>query len=150
LNDVPEGLPAFLDYRSHLKAHSIYNTPPVFAIYVVMLVTRWLLHEIGGLENMALINQNKAENLYKTIDNSEGFYQGWAALENRSLMNVVFKLKSAELEAAFLQQAAGEGFSGLAGHRSLGGIRASIYNAMTPQAVKLLCSFMEDFRHLAH
>lgn len=145
LDRAPEGLPATLDYRAHLKAHSIYNTPPVFAIYVTMLVTRWLLNEIGGLEKMALINQKKAKGLYQTIDGSAGFYQGWATPESRSLMNVVFKLRSAELEAAFLKQAAAEGFSGLAGHRSLGGIRASIYNAMTPQAVDTLCSFMEYF-----
>ncbi len=145
LDRAPAELPALLDYRRHVEAHSVYNTPPVFAIYVTMLVTRWLLNEIGGLENMASINRQKAENLYQAIDASDGFYQGWAAPGNRSLMNVVFRLKSAEQEAAFLQRATAAGFSGLAGHRSLGGIRASIYNAMTPQAVTLLCSFMEDF-----
>lgn len=145
LDKVPEGLPALLDYRTHLKARSIYNTPPVFAIYVTMLVTRWLLKQVGGLENMAAINQRKAEALYQAIDASGGFYQGWAAPENRSLMNVVFRLPSPELEAAFLQQAVAEGFSGLEGHRSLGGIRASIYNAMTPSAVHALRSFMERF-----
>lgn len=146
LDNVPPGLPALLDYRAHLKAHSIYNTPPVFAIYVVMLVTRWLLNDIGGLENMASINQQKAERLYQAIDNSEGFYTGWAAPEHRSLMNVTFMLKSDLLEAAFLKRAEVEGFSGLAGHRSLGGIRASIYNAMTLEAVEALCAFMENFR----
>ncbi|HEX5125359.1 MAG TPA: phosphoserine transaminase [Rhodocyclaceae bacterium] len=145
LDEVPTGLPALLDYRSHLNARSIYNTPPVFAIYVVMLVTRWLLNEIGGLENMSLINQQKANQLYKAIDDSAGFYRGRAALENRSLMNVVFGLESARLEADFLKQAADEGFSGLEGHRSLGGIRASIYNAMTPRAVDSLCAFMKHF-----
>lgn len=149
LDNVPPGLPTLLDYRAHLKAHSIYNTPPVFAIYVVLLVTRWLLNDIGGLENMARINQNKADLLYKALDNSAGFYTGWAAPENRSLMNVAFTLKSAELETAFLDQSAKEGFSGLAGHRSLGGIRASIYNAMTLEAVEALCSFMEHFRRTA-
>lgn len=145
LDRTPAGLPTLLDYRTHLDARSIYNTPPVFAIYVVLLVTRWLLNDMGGLEKMALINRRKAENLYTAIDHSEGFYQAWATSENRSLMNVVFKLQSAELEADFLKQAAGEGFSGLAGHRSLGGIRASIYNAMTPQAVHSLCEFMKSF-----
>ncbi|MDD5328777.1 MAG: phosphoserine transaminase [Sulfuricella sp.] len=145
LDRAPAELPALLDYRSHLEAHSVYNTPPVFAIYVTMLVTRWLLNEIGGLENMASINRQKAGNLYQAIDASDGFYRGWAAHGNRSLMNVVFKLKSAGMEADFLQRAAAEGFSGLAGHRSQGGIRASIYNAMPPQAVRLLCAFMEDF-----
>lgn len=145
LDMAPEGLPEYLDYRAHLHANSVYNTPPVFAIYVMMLVTRWLLNEIGGLDNMARINRQKAEVLYGVVDGSEGFYQGWAVPENRSLMNVVFKLQSAELEADFLKQAADEGFSGLAGHRSLGGLRASIYNAMTFEAVEQLCSFMEHF-----
>lgn len=142
---VPDGLPPMLDYRTHVNAGSIYNTPPVFAIYVVLLVTRWLLNDIGGLEQMDSINRDKAESLYGVIDNSGGFYEGWADSANRSLMNVAFRLPSAECEAAFLQQSAGEGFSGLAGHRSLGGIRASIYNAMTPQAVDFLCQFMKDF-----
>ena len=145
LDKVPAGLPPLLDYRTHLKANSIYNTPPVFAIYVVLLVSRWLLNDIGGLEQMAAVNREKAENLYQTIDQSSGFYQGWAAEADRSLMNVVFKLASTELEAKFLQQSAAQGFSGLAGHRSLGGIRASIYNAMTPSAVELLCQFMKGF-----
>lgn len=145
LENVPEGLPALLDYRSHVNANSIYNTPPVFAIYVVMLVTRWLLAEIGGLEKMASINRKKADALYKVIDDSAGFYRGWAAPENRSLMNVSFRLESVEREAAFLKHAAQEGFSGLAGHRSLGGIRASIYNAMPLWSVESLCSLMEHF-----
>lgn len=145
LEHVPDGLPALLDYRAHLAAHSIYNTPPVFAIYVVLLATRWLLDEIGGLDKMAAINQGKAAALYQAIDDSQGFYRGWAAPANRSLMNVVFKLATPELEAAFLAESAEQGFSGLGGHRSLGGIRASIYNAMTPQAVGLLCDFMQAF-----
>lgn len=146
LDNAPANLPALLDYRTQIAAHSIYNTPPVFAIYVVMLVTRWLLNDIGGLKNMARINAKKATLLYQALDNSQGFYAGWAALENRSLMNVTFKLASAELETAFLQQAEQAGFSGLAGHRSLGGIRASIYNAMTLEAVEKLCGFMEEFK----
>ncbi|MBS4099279.1 MAG: phosphoserine transaminase [Sulfuricella sp.] len=146
LEKAPAGLPALLDYRSHLNAHSIYNTPPVFAIYVVLLVTRWLLNEIGGLENMAALNRKKAALLYQAIDASAGFYQGWADHANRSLMNVVFKLGTPELEGAFLKQAGERGFSGLAGHRSLGGIRASIYNAMTLPAVEALAAFMEEFR----
>jgi phosphoserine aminotransferase len=145
LDKVPEGMPALLDYRSHLKAHSIYNTPPVFAIYVVLLVTRWLLNDIGGLEAMALINQKKADILYNVIDRSGDFYAGWSIPENRSLMNVVFKLPSPELERNFIQAAFNEGFSGLAGHRSLGGIRASIYNAMTIESVTLLGNFMKNF-----
>lgn len=145
LDKVPEGLPPLLDYRAHLAANSIYNTPPVFAIYVVLLVTRWLLNEIGGLAAMATVNAKKAANLYSVIDDSNGFYDGWAAVRDRSLMNVAFRLPDKDREAAFLQASAAAGFSGLGGHRSLGGIRASIYNAMTPEAVGRLCDFMADF-----
>lgn len=145
LEQCPEGLPCMLDYRVHLKAQSIYNTPPVFAIYVVLLVTRWLLQDVGGLSQMAAINQQKAAQLYDCIDQSQGFYRGWAAPENRSLMNVAFNLASPELEADFLQAAAQAGLSGLAGHRSLGGMRASIYNAMTLPAVAVLVDFMTQF-----
>lgn len=150
LERAPEGLPSLLDYRTHLKARSIYNTPPVFAIYVVLLVTRWLLHDIGGLEQMDAINRDKAERLYSAIDDSRGFYAGWSVPEHRSLMNVTFKLPSVELEREFLQQAGAAGFSGLTGHRSLGGIRASIYNAMTPAAVDLLSQFMREFANSHH
>jgi phosphoserine aminotransferase len=138
-----------LDYRPHLAAGSIHNTPPVFAIYVVMLVTRWLLQSIGGLDNMARINQAKAAALYRVIDASQGFYQGWAAPEDRSQMNVTCTLPSAELEAEFLEKSMAAGFSGLGGHRSLGGIRASIYNAMTLEAVEALCAFMNAFASAA-
>lgn len=150
LDQAPDGLPSLLDYRTHLKARSIYNTPPVFAIYVVLLVTRWLLHDIGGLEKMDAINREKAERLYSAIDDSSGFYAGWSMPEHRSLMNVTFNLPSFELEREFLRQASGAGFSGLTGHRSLGGIRASIYNAMTPAAVDLLSQFMHEFARSRH
>jgi len=145
LDQVPDGIPAVLDYRAHIKAHSIYNTPPVFAIYVVLLVTRWLIEDIGGLERMATINQHKADALYAIIDSHTDLYRGWARPENRSLMNVTFELPSTDHETAFLNQARVMGFSGLKGHRSLGGIRASIYNAMRLDAVESLCAFMEDF-----
>lgn len=145
LDRAPAGLPPMLDYRTHLEAHSIYNTPPVFAIYVVMLVTRWLLQDIGGLDEMDRLNRLKAARLYAVIDRHPDLYRGWAETADRSLMNVVFTLASPQLERAFLQRASTEGFSGLAGHRSLGGIRASIYNAMTLAAVDSLCDLMCDF-----
>jgi len=135
-----------LDYREHARAGSIYNTPPLFAIYVTMLVTRWLRDEIGGLDAMAALNSRKAELLYETIDASGGFYRGHAAPGNRSQMNVVLTLPSEELERKFLRMAGAAGFYGLAGHRTLGGIRASIYNAVTVPAVEALCSFMRFFR----
>ena len=146
LEQAPAGLPGFLDYRVQAAAHSIFNTPPVFAIYVCLLVTRWLRDEIGGLENMAAINRRKAAALYQVIDESAGFFRGKAVPAARSLMNVSFSLPSPELDGVFLAEAAAAGFSGLAGHRSLGGVRASIYNAVSEQAVSRLCEFMRNFR----
>ena len=146
LRDAPTNLPGFLDYRSHIQAHSNFNTPPVFAIYVVLLVTRWLLDEIGGVARMDAINRNKAELLYRLLDSSDGFYRGRAALQDRSMMNVSFNLDSAEREKQFIADALAAGFSGLSGHRAIGGIRASIYNALTLAAVEELLCFMEDFQ----
>lgn len=146
LQQVPAGLPAFLDYRNHALMHSNYNTPPVFAIYVILLVTRWLLNDIGGLQNMARINRSKAELLYGVLDASDDFFQGRSAVADRSTMNVTFKLPTPELEKRFLAEALAAGFSGLAGHRSTGGVRASIYNALTLSAAEELAGFMEDFR----
>jgi phosphoserine aminotransferase len=143
---IAEDLPSFLDYRTHIAAHSIYNTPPVFAIYAVLLVTRWLLHEVGGLDRMAGINRRKAGLLYEALDSSDGFYRGHADPAHRSTMNVAFNLASIELEKRFLQDSADAGFSGLGGHRAIGGIRASLYNGVTPQAVEALVGFMQDFR----
>jgi phosphoserine aminotransferase len=146
LKDAPTDLPSFLDYRKHIEAHSNLNTPPVSAIYVVLLVTRWLLNEIGGLERMGRMNRHKAELLYGQLDASNGFYRGRAAVEDRSLMNVSFNLATADLDRQFVAEALAAGFSGLSGHRAIGGIRASIYNAMTLTAVEKLVGFMEDFR----
>ena len=141
------GLPTMLDYRSYAEHRSLYNTPPVFAIYVLMLVTRWLRDEIGGLEKMHERNVEKAGLLYEEIDGSNGFYRGHAAGGARSLMNVTFRLRSPELEADFLTGAAERELVELKGHRSVGGIRASIYNAMPLEGVRSLRDFMEDFRH---
>jgi phosphoserine aminotransferase len=138
-----------LDYRCHAAAHSIYNTPPVFAIYVTMLVARWLRRDIGGLVNREAINTAKAARLYAAIDASGGFYRGRAALPDRSFMNVVFKLPSPELEKRFTIEAEAAGFYGLDGHRSLGGIRASTYNAVTLESVEALIHFMRDFQRRA-
>lgn len=149
LKNAPADLPGFLDYRSHAQAHSIFNTPPVFAIYVVLLITRWLLNEIGGLARMAEINRGKARLLYRRLDDSHGFYRGRAETNDRSLMNVTFNLATPELEQRFLAAAQAAGFSGLAGHRSTGGIRASLYNGLTLSAVEQLAGFMEDFQRKA-
>ena len=118
----------------------------MFAIYVILLVTRWLLNNIGGVARMDQINRNKADLLYRLLDGSDGFYRGRAASQDRSLMNVAFNLDSPALEQRFLAEALAAGFSGLSGHRAIGGLRASIYNALTLPAVEKLLGFMEDFQ----
>lgn len=147
LQDAPTNLPGFLDYRTQIQAHSNFNTPPVFAIYVILLVTRWLLKDIGGVARMDQINRDKAALLYQQLDASDGFYRGRAAPQDRSLMNVSFNLATPELDQQFLAAAQAAGFSGLAGHRAIGGVRASIYNALTLGAVEQLAGLMEDFKH---
>ncbi|WP_019500411.1 3-phosphoserine/phosphohydroxythreonine transaminase [Pseudanabaena sp. PCC 6802] len=149
LANIPDNLHTMLDYRPHVLKRSNYNTPPVFSIYVMMLVTRWMLREIASLDEMHDLNKQKAERLYQSIDESEGFYRGRAAIQNRSLMNVVFNMASPQLEAEFAQEAQANGIFGLAGHRTLGGLRASLYNAVTLEAVDALCRFMYRF-HRRH
>jgi phosphoserine aminotransferase len=139
----PANLPTMLDYNTHAKNKSLYNTPPVFAIYIVRLVSRWLLEQ-GGLEEMARRNQEKAKILYDAIDASD-FYRGHAQPDCRSLMNVTFRLPTEELEKQFVAEAEKAGLSGLKGHRSVGGIRASIYNAFPRSGVEALVAFMKEF-----
>lgn len=138
-------LPRYLDFAQHAKAGSMLNTPPTFAVYVSGLVFEWLEETIGGLDAMQKINEQKAAILYTVIDQSQGFYAGHAQPACRSQMNVVFTLKTPELETEFLENAANEGLTTLGGHRSLGGIRASIYNAMPLEGVQALAQFMQDF-----
>jgi len=145
LADIPDGLPATLDYRTYVEHGSLYNTPSVFAIYILGLVTRWLREEVGGLAAMDERNRHKATLLYDAIDRSGGFYRGHAVPEARSLMNVTFRLPGDDLEAAFVRDAAAEGLTELRGHRSVGGIRASIYNAMPVEGVQALAAFMDAF-----
>ena len=146
LKDAPQTLPGFLNYQKQLEAHSILNTPPVFSIYVTLLVTRWLRDDIGGLDAMDKINTEKAALLYHALDNSDGFYVGRAEHKDRSKMNVVFNLRDNDLERRFLAAASDVGFSGLAGHRNIGGIRASLYNGLELSSVEKLVDFMEDYR----
>ena len=146
LQRASSDLPGFLDYHVQAEAHSNYNTPPVFAIYAVLLVTRWLRDEIGGLARMDAINRAKAEMLYRVIDDSDDFYRGRASACDRSLMNVAFNLGTPEGDRIFIDAAQAAGFSGLAGHRAIGGVRASIYNGMTLAAVEELAGFMDTFR----
>jgi phosphoserine aminotransferase len=142
---IPDGLPSVLDYRTYLRHGSMYNTPPVFSIYVLMLVTRWLRHDVGGLEAQHRVNAAKAAVLYDVIDASDGFYRGHADAGSRSLMNVTWRLPDEALDKAFVAGAAGEGMVELKGHRSVGGIRASIYNAMSLEGVEALASYMRRF-----
>ena len=132
-------------YRTFDEHGSMYNTPPVFSIYVSMLVTRWLLHDVGGLETQHAHNGEKAGLLYAAIDESGGFYRGHADVGSRSLMNVTWRLPTEDLERAFINEAAAEGLVELKGHRSVGGIRASIYNAMPVEGVRALAGFMRGF-----
>lgn len=145
LDRVPEGLPTMLDYRTFVSSGSLHNTPPVFAIYVVLLVTRWLRDEVGGLVEQGRRNAQKAALLYDAIDGSGGFYRGHADAGSRSLMNVTFRLPSDELDARFVGDATSRGLAELRGHRSMGGIRASIYNAMPVEGVESLAAFMVEF-----
>lgn len=150
LKDAPTNLPGFLDYRTQIDANSIYNTPPVFAIYAVLLVSRWLRDEIGGLLAMDRINAAKADLLYSELDRRPDFYEALVSERDRSKMNVSFRLSTVEMEQEFLAAAKACGFSGLNGHRSVGGIRASLYNGMQIEAVASLVDFMQDFQsHMA-
>jgi phosphoserine aminotransferase len=142
---VPPDLPAMLKYTTYTSKNSLYNTPPCFAIYAVQLVLKWIEETVGGLEQMAAINRAKAERLYDCIDGSGGFYRGTAETTSRSCMNVTFRLKNDDLEKRFLDQAAKAGLGGLKGHRSVGGCRASLYNAVSPEAVDALVKFMQEF-----
>ena len=136
-------MPVMFDYSTHVDNGSMYNTPPTYSWYLSGLVFDWLLQK-GGLEGMAEINRRKAEKLYAAIDDSD-FYSNPVALECRSWMNVPFILANAELDAKFLEEAGNNNLKTLKGHRSVGGMRASIYNAMPEQGVDTLIDFMTDF-----
>jgi len=136
-------LHTMLSYKVHAENGSLYNTPPVFAVYITGLVARWTLAQ-GGLASMARANERKAAALYAVIDRS-GFYRGTAQPASRSLMNVTFRLQSEDLEQRFIKEATAEGLDGLTGHRSVGGMRASIYNAFPEEGVDALIHFMREF-----
>ena len=144
LKTAEENLPSMLKYATYAAKNSMYNTPPCFGIYTVQLVLQWLEEEIGGLEAMVALNAKKASLLYDFMDTGD-FYTPTAEKTSRSLMNVTFRLPSEELEQKFIHQAAEKGLGGLKGHRSVGGCRASIYNAATVEGVKALVAFMESF-----
>jgi phosphoserine aminotransferase len=138
------GLPSMLSYRTHLGKESLYNTPPCFAVYMVRNVLQWVADQ-GGLEAMESRNRAKAARLYGVMAAFPSFYRCPVEERSRSVMNVVWRLPSEELEAAFVAEAKDRGMFGLKGHRSVGGCRASIYNAMEPEGVEVLAGFMEEF-----
>lgn len=140
---VPSSVPTMLRYKTYIEKQSMFNTPPTFAIYMVKLVTDWFKTQ-GGIQAIEEINDIKSECLYETLGNSD-FYSSPIKGGSRSKMNVVFRLPSEELEARFVEAAAREGMHGLKGHRSVGGIRASIYNAMPLAGVEKLVNFMIEF-----
>jgi phosphoserine aminotransferase len=143
LQRVPENLPTMLDYRIHAENKSLYNTPNTWGIYIMGLVCKWLQDQ-GGLAGMERANEEKAQFLYDAIDATD-FYRGHADIDCRSPMNVTFRLPTEELDKKFVAEATAQGLDGLKGHRSVGGIRASIYNAFPRAGVEALVSFMKDF-----
>src|SRR6266850_4599234 len=140
---IPDGLHTMLDYRTHVENKSLYNTPNTWGIYIISLVCKWLKDK-GGLAAMERENEEKAKLLYDAIDATD-FYRGHADADARSIMNVTFRLPSEGLEKKFAAEATAQGMDGLKGHRSVGGIRASIYNAFPREGVEVLVSFMKDF-----
>lgn len=142
---TPAGLPLMLDYKVQAENRSLYNTPPCFPIYMVGLVFKWA-RGLGGLAAVAERNAAKAGLVYTAIDRSGGFYRGLARPDSRSQMNITFRLPDEALENQFVKEAAKEGLDGLKGHRAVGGIRASLYNALPPEAAQTLAEFMTDFQ----
>ncbi|SFB95644.1 phosphoserine aminotransferase apoenzyme [Bacillus sp. OV322] len=139
-------IPSMLSYYIHAKNNSLYNTPPTFAIYLLSLVLEWVKDK-GGLKKIEAINTKKANLIYKAIDESDGFYKGHARSGSRSNMNITFTLPEEDAEKQFLKQAAEAGFTGLNGHRSIGGCRASIYNAVPYSHCEQLFDFMKAFKN---
>lgn len=140
-----ESLPTMLRYSTHSAKNSLFNTPPAFAIYMVGLNLKWL-KSIGGVDAIQKINLEKAGYIYDAIDNSNGFYKGHAQKDSRSQMNISFNLSSKDLEEKFVTEATEVGFIGIKGHRSVGGIRTSIYNAMPVEGCKKIAEFMKEFQ----
>jgi phosphoserine aminotransferase len=144
LERVPKNIPTMLRYTTHSEKNSLYNTPPCIAIYLVQLVLKWIEETVGGLAAMEKRNREKADLLYGCIDGND-FFKGTADMDSRSLMNVTFRLPSEDLEKKFVAEALANGMGGLKGHRSVGGCRASIYNALDLDALRMLVDFMGEF-----
>ncbi|UCC44834.1 MAG: 3-phosphoserine/phosphohydroxythreonine transaminase [Candidatus Zixiibacteriota bacterium] len=140
-----DGTPSMLDYRIHAEKKSLYNTPPAFGVYIVKLVLEWVKSK-GGLEAMEKINQAKQERVYQMLDQYPDYYRGTVRPDSRSWMNITFRLPNEDLEKKFIAEAKAAGLGGLKGHRSVGGVRVSTYNAMTPEGIDKLVGFMESFK----
>jgi phosphoserine aminotransferase len=138
-------IPTMLSYATHAKADSLYNTPPTFAVYILGLVLQWIKKQ-GGLAAIEEINYKKAQKLYAVIDRSGGYYRSTVNVDSRSQMNVTFRLATVELEEKFISEASQAGFVGLKGHRAVGGVRASLYNAVSLETVRQLTNFMSEFK----
>ncbi|MCR2807950.1 3-phosphoserine/phosphohydroxythreonine transaminase [Paenibacillus soyae] len=141
----PKSIPAMFRYETHAKAKSLYNTPPSFSVYMVSLVLKWIKAK-GGVAQMEQYNRDKTKLIYDAIDGSGGFYKGCADAKSRSVMNITFRLGSEELENQFVKESEQQGFVGLKGHRDVGGLRASTYNAVPLESCQALAQFMKDFQ----
>ncbi|SEF91404.1 3-phosphoserine/phosphohydroxythreonine transaminase [Paenibacillus sp. UNC499MF] len=137
-------LPTMFRYDTHVKNDSLYNTPPSYSVYMINLVLHWIKRQ-GGLAALEKINIDKTDLIYNAIDSSGGFYQGCVDTDSRSRMNITFRLQSEELEKLFVKESQANGFVGLKGHRSVGGLRASTYNAVPYESCQALAQFMNDF-----
>ncbi len=144
LQNLPKDIATMLRYGTHANNDSLYNTPPAFSVYMVNLVLKWIKDK-GGLSAIEQFNREKTSLLYETIDQSNGFYQGVAETASRSIMNITWRMQDEELEKAFVKDAGAQGFVGLKGHRSVGGLRASTYNAVPRESLEALSSFMKEF-----
>lgn len=144
IGNAREFTPTMFDYKTHADNDSMYNTPPTYSIYVCKLVLEWIKNEIGGLDKMAEINKKKAALIYDFLDNST-LFKGTVVPEDRSLMNIPFVTGNEDLDKKFVKEAEAAGFVNLKGHRSVGGMRASIYNAMPKEGVEKLVAFMKEF-----
>lgn len=142
--ESPKHIPAMFRYDTHSKANSLYNTPPSFSVYMVGLTLKWI-KEKGGVAELEKINEAKTKLIYDVIDESNGYYIGCAQKQNRSTMNVTFRIKTEELEKQFIKEAEAAGFIGLKGHRDVGGLRASTYNAVSYESCEQLAIFMKNF-----
>ncbi len=140
-----QGLPTMLSYKTHIDKNSLFNTPPVFPIYMINLTLKWIKDE-GGLEAVEKANRAKADMIYKAMDESDGYYRGTADKDARSLMNLTMRMANEDLEKKFISEAKAEGLHGLKGHRSVGGIRASMYNAFPMEGAEKLVEFMYNFK----